>query len=326
MYAKEISMLLVKPDGVSKGLTESIRDIILSQGLIIIEEIDKILRPETAKKLYWDVSDVRHRDYFPQLTEFMSSSPVHIFIVEGANAVKTVRFIIGKREPPSGIRQLWAEDIIRNVAHGPDGLENAGKEIKIVLEREVCRLKKVFLIGGMSESGKSTLGRYFDSRGIKRLKITSFLQNIKDREKAEGDFVSWNQKSVKERPEWVREEFTKEFVAVTSKQGIDYCVLESLYGPELGLYMKEALGKDKAIIIYVNMDLDVRLQRQMIRQNLTSLEEAKSLLLPRDEIKREWRVPEIRDVADFVIDNSGSLDELYKIADKIIRQHCPEIP
>jgi len=309
VYAKEISMLLVKPDGVSKGLTESIRDIILSQGLIIIEEIDKILRPETAKKLYWDVSDVRHRDYFPQLIEFMSSSPVHIFIVEGANAVKTVRFIIGKREPPSGIRQLWAEDIIRNVAHGPDGLENAGKEIKIVLEREVCRLKKVFLIGGMSESGKSTLGRYFDSRGIKRLKITSFLQNIKDREKAEGDFVSWNQKSVKERPEWVREEF-----------------LESLYGPELGLYMKEALGKDKAIIIYVNMDLDVRLQRQMIRQNLTSLEEAKSLLLPRDEIKREWRVPEIRDVADFVIDNSGSLDELYKIADKIIRQHCPEIP
>jgi len=185
-------------------------------------------------------------------------------------------------------------------------------------------MKKVFLIGGMSESGKSTFGRYLESKGIPRLKIVSFLKRVMEKERIEGDFVAWNNKNVLERPEWVREEFTKEFLAKTLKEGIECCALESLYGPELGVYMKDIIGDDKVIIVYVNMNVDVRLQRQMIRQNLTSLDEARQLLLPRDEIKKAWRVPEIEAVADIVIDNSGSLDELYCKANEMIALHCSE--
>jgi dephospho-CoA kinase len=185
-------------------------------------------------------------------------------------------------------------------------------------------MKKVFLIGGMSESGKSTFGRYLESKGIPRLKIVSFLKRVMAREGATGDFVEWNNKNVSLRPEWVREKFTKEFLAVTSADGIECCALESLYGPELGIYMKRIIGEDKVVIIYVNMSVEIRLQRQMIRQNLTSLDEAKQLLLPRDETKRMWRVPEIETVADVVVDNSGSLDELYRKADEIIMRHCQE--
>ena len=189
---------------------------------------------------------------------------------------------------------------------------------------ERCEVKKVFLIGGMSESGKSTLGRYFDSRGIPRLKIITFLKRVMVREGATGDFVAWNERNVKERPEWVRSTFTEEFTAAMAEQGIECCVLESLYGPELALHMKRVMGDDKVVVIYVNMDVGVRLQRQMIREGLATLEEARRLLLPRDERKREWRVPEIEPIADFVIDNSGPIDELYRAADNIIRQHCPE--
>lgn len=185
-------------------------------------------------------------------------------------------------------------------------------------------LKKVFVIGGMSESGKSSFGRYLDSKGIPRLKIVSFLKKVKDKEGCNEDFVSWNNRNSIEKPEWLREEFVKEFLSSMLKEGVEYCALESLYGPELGVYMKEVIGEDKVVIVYVNMDVDIRLQRQMIRENLTSLDEARKLLLPRDEIKKSWGVPGIEAVADVVIDNSGTLDELYFKADKMIKDYCPE--
>ena len=62
-------------------------------------------------------------------------------------------------------------------------------------------LKKVLLIGGMSESGKSTVGKYLDSKGIKRLKIVNYLKKVKEVEGAPGDFVLWNDKAGRERPD-----------------------------------------------------------------------------------------------------------------------------
>ena len=323
MKAIETSMLLVKPDGMAKGLVGQIREIILRRGLIIKQERTKTLKPGTVESLYWHVSDVRHREYFPELISYMSSAPVHIFVVEGYDAVNKVRQIIGKRVPASGLRARWAESIIKNVAHGPHTVARACREMDLLLGDE--GLKRVFLIGGMSESGKSTLGRYLDDKGVKRLKITFFLKRVMEREGVQDDFATWNAKNVKERPEWVHEVFTKEFTEWTGQQGIECCCLESLYGPGLGTFMREALGSTQVAIVYVDMDESVRLQRQVIRQNLTSIEEAKQLMLPRDEMKREWGVPEIAAVADVIIDNSGSLEELYRVADAMILRHCPEL-
>jgi nucleoside-diphosphate kinase len=314
-------MLLVKPDGVTKGLIEPIRQIIINNGLTIKQEVRKTLRPGTAEMLYWNIDGMQHREYFPELVVFMSSSPIHIFIVEGFDAVHKIRQIIGKRGSSKGIRATWAEDIIHNVAHGPHTQERAEKEIKFLLEE--YNMKKIFLIGGMSESGKSTLGRYLDQHGIKRLKIAFFLKRVMEREGIQGDFYEWNNRNVKERPGWVYQVFTDEFIQWIGEQGIEYCCLESLYGPDLGVYMRQKLGSDRVVIVYVNMDEDIRLQRQMIRQNLTSLDEAQQLMLPRDQIKREWRVPAIADVADVIIDNSGSLENLTNAANAMIIKHCP---
>lgn len=324
MSQTETSMLVVKPDGVKKKLVQPIRHIINSRGLAIKHEVCKILKPGTVEMLYWNISDVRQRDYFRELVTFMSSSPVHIFIVEGEDAVKKVRQIIGKRGSSEGIRNIWAESIIRNVAHGPHTEERAAWEIKLLLEDNY--MKKVFLIGGMSESGKSTLGRYLDNHGIKRLKITFFLHRIMERERAQGDFYKWVAQCAKERPEWLNREFTSEFVQWTREQGIQYCCLESLYGPDLGIFMREQLGSDRVVVVYVDIDEDARLKRQMIRQKLASIDEAKQLMLPRDQVKREWRTPEITDVADVVIDNSGSLESFTNKAHAMITTYCPELP
>ena len=319
----EVSMLVVKPDGVERGLVDSIRQILIQNGLVIKLEARKTLKPATVEMLYWNISDVRHRDYFSELVAFMSSSPVHIFVVDGYDAVNKVRQIIGKRVPASGIRARWAESIIKNVAHGPHTPARAKREMQLLLED--YSMRKVFVIGGMSESGKSTLGRYLDQHGIKRLKITFFLKRAMEREGVEGDFVEWNNQNMKERPEWVFRTFADEFIPWTSDQGIEFCCLESLYSPGLGVHLRERLGQDKVAIVYVDMDENVRLQRQMIRQNFTSLDEARKLMLPRDQIKREWGVPAIADVADVIIDNSGSMENLTRIADAMIARHCPEL-
>ena len=63
----------------------------------------------------------------------------------------------------------------------------------------------------------------------------------------------------------------------------------------------------------------------MIRQNLTSLEDARQLMLPRDQMKREWGVPAIANISDVIIDNSGTIEDLIKIADANIVKHCPEL-
>lgn len=319
----EVSMLVVKPDGVERGLVDPIRQILIRNGLVVKREVCKALKPAIVEMLYWNVSDVRHRDYFSELVAFMSSSPVHIFVVDGYDAVNKVRQIIGKRVPASGIRAQWAESIIRNVAHGPHTPARAKREIQLLLED--YSMRKVFVIGGMSESGKSTLGRYLDQRGIKRLKITFFLRRAMEREGAKGDFVEWNNQNMKERPEWVFRTFADEFIPWSTDQGIEFCCLESLYSPGLAVHLRERLGSDKVVIVYVDMDENIRLQRQMIRQNLASLNEARQLMLPRDQIKRDWGVPAIADVADVIIDNSGSMDNLTRIAGAMIARHCPEL-
>ncbi|MFH1030908.1 MAG: nucleoside-diphosphate kinase [bacterium] len=210
-------------------LVDPIRQILIRNGLVIKREVCKMLKPATVEMLYWDISDVRHRDYFTELVAFMSSSPVHIFIVDGYDAVNKIRQIIGKRVPASGIRAQWAESIIRNVAHGPHTPARAKREMQLLLED--YSMKKVFVIGGMSESGKSTLGRHLDQHGIKRLKITFFLKRAMERESVEGDFVDWNSQNMKERPEWVFRVFADEFIPWTTDQGIEFCCLESLYSP-----------------------------------------------------------------------------------------------
>lgn len=324
MNTTERSMLLVKPDGVKQDLVAEIRAIILTRGLIITKEVRKMISQQTVIDLYENIGNIAQRDYFPELVKFMASSSIHVFVVEGADAVKKVREIIGKRDPASGIRAKWAKSIIENVAHGPHSSEEAKREIGLILgdtSMKKTTLQRVFIIGGMSESGKSSLGRYLDSKGISRLKIVTFLKKVMEKEGATGDFYAWNDRAQSERPEWLIQRFIAEFVNWTEENGIQNCCLESLYGPDLGVKLREALSLGVGVIVYVEIPIQIRLQRQVIRENLSSLAEAEKLLLPRDEKKAAWKVPEIKEVADEVIDNSGTIDELYLAAEALIAKY-----
>lgn len=185
-------------------------------------------------------------------------------------------------------------------------------------------MRKIFLIGGMSESGKSTVGRYLDSKGIKRLKFVTYLRRVMEKEGATGDFQEWNAQMEFTKPEWLRQRFVEEFESALKEEEIEYCCVESLYRPEFGQFLKDSLAVT-VIIVYVEVPLEVRLQRQIIRQNLSSIEEARAYLFPRDAKKKEWGTPKIKDIADVVLDNSGTVNELYKQIDEMIKKYCPEL-
>jgi dephospho-CoA kinase len=98
--------------------------------------------------------------------------------------------------------------------------------------------------------------------------------------------------------------------------------IESLYGGGLGPYLKQKLGQHFCIV-FLDIPLEVRLVRQMQRENLPDIESAKKQILPRDEVKERSGIPALKEIADEVIDNSGTLEELYRKIDQLVQRRLP---
>ncbi|MDE2765046.1 MAG: nucleoside-diphosphate kinase [Chloroflexota bacterium] len=131
----ERTLVLVKPDGLQRGLA----------GRIIARLEDRGLKIVGAKMLRMDMELARthysaHVDkpFFAGMAAFMTSSPLLALAVEGKQAVDAVRALMGATDPqkaaPGTIRADLAQDIERNLIHGSDSPEAAAREIGIFFE------------------------------------------------------------------------------------------------------------------------------------------------------------------------------------------------
>jgi nucleoside-diphosphate kinase len=126
------TLVLVKPDGVKKGLTGEIISRLEKKGLKIAAmrmlQMDKAL----ARKHY-AVHD--GKPFFAGLVEFITSGPIVAVVVEGDKSVEVVRKLMGETDPvkaaPGTIRGDYGLDIGENLIHGSDSEENAQKEIAL---------------------------------------------------------------------------------------------------------------------------------------------------------------------------------------------------
>ncbi len=126
------TLVLVKPDGVKKGLTGEIISRLEKKGLKIAAmrmlQMDKAL----AKKHY-AVHD--GKPFFAGLVDFITSGPIVAVVVEGEKSVEVVRKLMGETDPvkaaPGTIRGDYGLDIGENLIHGSDSEENAQKEIAL---------------------------------------------------------------------------------------------------------------------------------------------------------------------------------------------------
>ncbi|CAG9770512.1 unnamed protein product [Ceutorhynchus assimilis] len=129
---QERTFIMVKPDGVQRGLVGKIIKRFEQKGFKLVAM--KFVWPseELLKNHY---ADLAGRPFFPGLVKYMSSGPVVPMVWEGLNVVKTGRVLLGATNPadsaPGTIRGDLCVQVGRNILHGSDAVESAKKEIAL---------------------------------------------------------------------------------------------------------------------------------------------------------------------------------------------------
>ena len=128
--ATERTLSIIKPDATRRNLTGRINAMLEGAGLRIVAQKRMRLTREQAEAFY---AVHRERGFFADLVQFMTSGPVVVQVLEGANAVARNREIMGATNPANAaagtIRKEFAENIEANSVHGSDSAENAAVEI-----------------------------------------------------------------------------------------------------------------------------------------------------------------------------------------------------
>ena len=129
----ERTLILIKPDGVARGIVGEIIARIERKGLTLSALDLRVADRETAEKHYAEHAD---KPFFGDLVDFVTSAPLVAGIVEGDRAIDAWRQIAGGTDPvskaaPGSIRGDFATSVGENVVHGSDSPESAGREIGI---------------------------------------------------------------------------------------------------------------------------------------------------------------------------------------------------
>ncbi len=126
----ERTLSIVKPDGVSRGLIGEVLKRLEANDLKIAA-MKMIHMTRSQAEGFYAVH--RERPFFTSLTEFMSSGPCVVMVLEGEDAIARYRRLMGatkyQEADPGTIRADFATDIEKNVVHGSDASETAAFEI-----------------------------------------------------------------------------------------------------------------------------------------------------------------------------------------------------
>jgi nucleoside-diphosphate kinase len=128
----ERTLVLCKPDAVERGLVGEIVGRIERKGLSIVALEQRVLDVGTAKQHY---AEHAGKPFFDDLVAFITRSPLVAIVVEGPDAWKVLRTIMGATNPreaaPGTIRGDLAIELTENLVHGSDGAESAAREIAL---------------------------------------------------------------------------------------------------------------------------------------------------------------------------------------------------
>ncbi len=128
----ERTLVLVKPDGVRRGIVGEVISRLERKGLTLVAMDLRTLSVEVAEEHY---GEHRERPFFGGLVEFITGGPLVAIVVEGPRAIEAFRSIAGATDPvkatPGTIRGDHALEIGENIVHGSDSPESAAREIKL---------------------------------------------------------------------------------------------------------------------------------------------------------------------------------------------------
>jgi nucleoside-diphosphate kinase len=126
------TLVLCKPDAVERGLVGEVVRRFERKGLTLVALELRRLDEATAKQHY---AEHEGKPFFGDLVSFITRSPLVAMVVEGPDAWKVVRSMMGATNPreaaPGTIRGDLAIELTENLVHGSDGPESAAREIKL---------------------------------------------------------------------------------------------------------------------------------------------------------------------------------------------------
>jgi nucleoside-diphosphate kinase len=129
----ERTLVLVKPDGVRRGLVGEVIARVERKGLVLVAVELRTVPRELAEQHYAEHAD---KPFFGALLEFLTSGPVLAAVVAGERAVAAFRQLAGGTDPvdqatPGTIRGDFALETQSNLVHGSDSVDSAEREIKL---------------------------------------------------------------------------------------------------------------------------------------------------------------------------------------------------
>ena len=135
--SNEKTLVLVKPDGVQRGLIGDVIGRLEKTGLKIVGIKFIQINDELAGKHYAEHKD---KPFFGGLVKFITSSPVVALVLEGNNAISVTRKTMGATNPvdspPGTIRGDFAIDLGRNIIHGSANDKDAKREVDLFFDKE----------------------------------------------------------------------------------------------------------------------------------------------------------------------------------------------
>lgn len=133
----ERTYLMVKPDGVQRGLVGEIVQRFEKKGFQLVGAKFLQIPRELAEQHY---GEHKERPFFGELVDFITSGPVFAMVWQGDDVIATARQMMGKTNPkdaaPGTIRGDFATSVGMNIIHGSDSPESAEREINLFFKQE----------------------------------------------------------------------------------------------------------------------------------------------------------------------------------------------
>jgi nucleoside-diphosphate kinase len=128
----ERTLILVKPDAFARGLSGEILSRFENKGLTVVALRHMTVTEDLAKRHY---AEHDGKPFFGELVEFITSGPIVAMVLEGTEAIKAARQVIGATNPleaaPGSIRGDYAIEVGKNMVHGSDSPESGTREAQL---------------------------------------------------------------------------------------------------------------------------------------------------------------------------------------------------
>lgn len=155
----------------------------------------------------------------------------------------------------------------------------------------------VFALSGLSECGKSTVGKYLgEKHNVWNLKLKYFNQIVHEQRKVQEDNIFYYLIYVEELIKFFNIHYYKKIFSLESFYGFDF------------LSVLRFIFKDKFKLIYIDAPYEVRLARSLVK---------KETLVRKDEFKKSVQVDELKELCDIIINNNGDSCDLYNQIDNL---------